>query len=383
MSDRIAIIGIGATRFSSISPDVSYKEMMFEAAVKAYRDAGVDPRKDVDTFVTSSEDYIEGTSIVDEYVPDQLGAILKPVQTIAGDGLHGLFTAAMLLRTGQFGIAAVEAHSKASNILTPDGISASAQDPVFMRPLGLNSNFIAGLEMNRFCSEFDIGLDQCARVVIKNRANALLNPLAAHGTELTLADFENSPPVALPLTELDIAAPADGAVVIVLATEERALTLDCDPVWLTGMGWCNGSSDLGSRDWALPEYVARAGEMAFAMAGVRNPRGFLDFAELDDTFSYKELQHLAALGLCPADQVGDWVAGGATAPDGELPVNLSGGALGMGHMHEAGGLARLYCAVQQLRGTAGTAQLEELESCLVQAWRGLPTASAAVALLEV
>ncbi|MBS4016203.1 MAG: acetyl-CoA acetyltransferase, partial [Candidatus Latescibacteria bacterium] len=93
MSDRVAIIGIGATQFRSISPDVSYKELMFEAAVKAYDDCGINPRIDVDTFVTCAEDYIEGTSIFDEYVPDQLGAALRPMHTITGDGLHGIATA--------------------------------------------------------------------------------------------------------------------------------------------------------------------------------------------------------------------------------------------------------------------------------------------------
>lgn len=383
MPERIAIIGIGATQFRTISPDVSYKELMFEAAVKAYRDAGIDPRKDVGTFITCAEDYIEGVSIVDEYVPDQLGSVLKPMQTIPGDGLHGLAVAQMLLLTGQFDVAVVEAHVKASNMRSPAGISAFAQDPVFVRPLGLNSLFVAGLEMNRYCQETGVTLEQCGRVAVKNRANALDNALAARAAELTLADHAGSRPVAAPLCELDIAGPADGAVVIVLATESRARSLNREPVWLTGTGWCNGSSDLEARDWAMPEYVARAGEMACVMAGIGNPRTGLDFAEIDDTYTYKELQHLAALRICPTETVGEWTAGGATEADGEFPVNVSGGALGMGHLHEAMGLARLYCAVEQLRGEAGAAQLPEVERCLVQSWRGIPTASAAVAVLEV
>lgn len=47
--------------------------MIFEAAVKDYNDAGVDPRRDVHSFVYSSEDFLEGTSIFDEYFRDQLG----------------------------------------------------------------------------------------------------------------------------------------------------------------------------------------------------------------------------------------------------------------------------------------------------------------------
>jgi hypothetical protein len=30
---------------------------------------------------------------LDEYVPDQIGLALRPVHTIAGDGLHGIATA--------------------------------------------------------------------------------------------------------------------------------------------------------------------------------------------------------------------------------------------------------------------------------------------------
>jgi acetyl-CoA C-acetyltransferase len=121
MSDRVAIIGIGWSGFRPISPELSYKELMYEAASRAYNDAGVDPRKDVESFITVAEDFHEGTSIFDEYTPDQLGAVLKPMHTITGDGLHGLATAYMLVKTGQFSIVAVEGHSKASNILTLSG----------------------------------------------------------------------------------------------------------------------------------------------------------------------------------------------------------------------------------------------------------------------
>ena len=44
MSRNVAIVGIGYTSFRPLSPEVSYKEIMYEAAVKAYEDAGIDPR---------------------------------------------------------------------------------------------------------------------------------------------------------------------------------------------------------------------------------------------------------------------------------------------------------------------------------------------------
>ncbi len=382
MNNKVAIVGIGATQFRSLSVDVSYKELMFEAAVKAYEDAGIDPRRDVDTFVTCAEDYIEGTSIFDEYVPDQLGAALKQMHTITGDGLHGVAAAWLQIMTGQFDVAVVEAHVKASNMLTPDGIAVCAQDPIFNRPLGLNSVFIAGMEMNRFLHRYGVDRKVCAAVVKKNRANALNNPVAGRGAKLDEEDFRSARMVATPLSELDIAQPVDGAIVVVLASARRADSFRQKPVWIAGMGWCNGAFSLESRDWDIPEFVTKAAEMAYRTAGIQSPADEIDFAEVDDTYSYKELQHLIALKLIGESEIAAWIDSGKTSIKGQFPVNSSGGALGMGYLYEANGLAKLYWAVQQLRGTAGINQLPGVRTGLVQSWRGVPTTSSVVAILK-
>ncbi len=181
MIREVAIVGVGWSPFRTITPDISYKEMMYEAAVRAYSDAGIDPRRDVDSFVTVAEDFNEGTSIFDEYVPDQLGAMQRPVHTITGDGIHGLAAAVMQILTGQFDVVVVEGHSKASNIKSPPRILAYAMDPVFNRPLAAHPYFIAGLEMHRYLVETGAPLEACAHVAVKNRRNALINPLGAYG----------------------------------------------------------------------------------------------------------------------------------------------------------------------------------------------------------
>ena len=137
MQQRVAIVGVGYIPLRPVSAEVSFREMIFEAATKAYTDAGIEPG-DADTFVSLSEDYLEGTAISDEYVPDQLGAVLKPTHTIAGDGITALAAAVLQLETGEFNIAVVEGRSKASNILYPAHIEAFALDPVYTRPPGLS-----------------------------------------------------------------------------------------------------------------------------------------------------------------------------------------------------------------------------------------------------
>ncbi len=383
MNREVAIVGVGYTACRPITPDLSYKELMFEAAVKAYEDAGVDPRRDIDSFVTVAEDFHEGTSIFDEYVPDQLGALLKPMHTITGEGLHGVLAAYMQICTGVFDIVAVEAHSKASNILTLPEVTALAVEPVLNRPLEFHPYALAGLEMQRYLYESGATHEQCAMVVVKNRGNALLNPAAAYPAALSVDDVLNSEPVAEPLTRLEVAQHADGAIVFVLASRDAAVALTDRPVWIRGVGWANGSYALETRDWAEPAYARLAAEMAYRQAGVRNPFRDLDLAEIDDAFAYKELQHMEALGLCRPGEAGYLVEEGVTALDGDLPVNPSGGCLGMGHLLEASGAARLLEVVLQLRGEAGPRQVEGAEMGLAFGWRGLPTASGAAVVVSV
>ena len=382
MSSEVAIVGVGYTGFRPLTPEVSYKELMYEAAVKAYDDAGVDPRRDVDSFVTVGEDFIEGTSIFDEYVPDQLGAVLKPVHTITGDGLHGFIAAYMQILTGAMDVVAVEAHSKASNVLTLDHITAYAMDPVYNRPLGANPHFIAGLEMRRYLSETWTTREHCALVVAKNKRNALYNPVAAYGAQIDPVDVLRSEMVSDPLSRMDISEHADGAVVMVLASKDTAEQLSDLPIWVRGVGWCNDSFSLENRDWSSAVYAAEAGAMAYRMAGIRSPWEELDLAEIDDAFSYKELQHMEALRLCQPGEAGLLVEDGATELSGDLPVNPSGGSLGMGHLLDASGLARLLELVLQLRGEAGQRQLPEVETGLAFGWRGIPTTSGAAVIVS-
>ena len=382
MENRVAIIGIGWMDFRPTSSELSYKEMMYEAAKRAYSDAGVDPRKDIDSFVTVAEDFHEGTSIFDEYVPDQIGAALKSVHTIPGDGLHGLATAYMMIRTGQFDLVAVEGHSKASNILTPAGITAYAQDPVHNRPMRFNTHFVAGLEMNRFLHETGTSREQCAAVVSKNRRNAKNNPIAAFGEDIEISDVLEAPFLSWPLGIHEASLHADGAIVMVLASEKKVKELSKKPAWIMGVGWCNDSASLENRSWGEAIYTREAARMAFRVAEIKNPRDRIDFAEIDDTYAYKELQHLEALGLCPPGKAGQWIEDGITNPTGDFPVNVSGGSLGMGHLLDATGLARALEVVLQLRGEAGSRQLAKANVGLAQSWRGVPTSSGAVVILN-
>ena len=144
MDRAVDIVGLGWSGFRTITPDLSYKEIVFEAASRAYADAGIDQRRDVQGFVTAAEDFHEGTSIFDEYTPDQLGVVRKAVYTVCGDFLQALGSAVMQINTGQYHLLAVSAFSKASNVLTNEEVLNFAYDPTLGR-LGVTPHYLAGI----------------------------------------------------------------------------------------------------------------------------------------------------------------------------------------------------------------------------------------------
>ncbi len=381
MTNRVAIVGIGTTGFKPVTPDVSYREMIFEAARKAYTDAGVEP-DEIDGFITAAEDFMEGYSIADEYCPDQIGAVLKPTQTIPGDFIQAMATGYMMIMSGAFKMIAIEAHSKASNVKNVDELVGFAFDPVLNRPLRESPHAIAGLEMTRYMFETCTTAEQCANVVALNMGNALRNPYAAFGADIEPWDVLGSEPVSLPLHRLDIAQHADGAVVAVLADSETASSLTDKPIWIEGLGWCTDTPTLEMRDWGEAAYARIAAEMAYRMAGISNPAAEVDFAEISDEYSYKQLQHMDALKFCMPGEAAFMVETGVTDIDGELPINVSGGALGVGHLFEASGAHKILELVEQLRGEAGARQIPDVNVGLAQVWRGVPTATGAVAILS-
>ncbi len=360
----VALLGMGICGFTPTSTGLSYREMIAKAAKMAYRDAGVTIDL-IDGAVSAEEDFPSGYSIADEYVPDQLGMVRKPVYTIPGDFMHAVASAAMQIETGRFDILVVESYSKASNVLTKDEMVRFAYDPIFNR-FNLSPHWLAGLELNSFLSESEFSLEEVAEVVVKNRAAAIADTKSPYGDTFCIDDVINARPVALPLTELMFAPHADGAVIAVLGTDEAARKYSRKPAYLAGIGWGSGNSILERRDHSFSAGTTIAADRAYQESGITAPIEEIDACFVSDVYAHRQLMHLEALRLH-----------GNYSP----VVNPNGGALGCGDLFEATGGARLYEALTQLRAEAGACQVEA-ERVLVHAWRGVPTDSCVVAILD-
>lgn len=378
----VAIVGIGFYGFNSTTPDLSWKEIVYEAAIKAYDDAGINPRRDVDSFVTCEEDFWEGVAISDEFVPDQMGAVVKPTCTVCADFLYGLATAYMQIKSGLAEIVAVEGHSKASDIKTLGTIMRHALDPIWLRPITrVHPYYLAALEMQIYMKERNLCEEDVAQVVVKNKNNALLNPYAPYAANVKLEDVIKSPKVFDPLKKMEIAQTSDGAIILVVASDEIARKITDTPIWIKGIGWWTEANSYDTASFSAL-YTYKAAKMAYRMAKIADPVKEIDFAEVDDRFAFKELQHIEALQLANKSEVARLLKDGYFDRDGTLPVNVSGGSLGVGNLLECTGGQKVLEVLLQLRGEAGKRQIDA-EIGVAQVWRYIPSFSGAVAVLGV
>lgn len=380
---RIGIIGVGWYGFKPGVPDLSFREMMFEAAVRAYSDASIDPRREVDAFVTCQEDFWEGVAITNEFAPEPIGGVLRPVLTVAGDGLQCIAQAFMMIRSGRFRVVAVESHGKPSDV---DGLASLyelAYDPLHSRHLASwNPLFTAGLDAVAYMERARVPRESLALVAVKNKNRGLLNERAPHASSITLEEVLSSGYAVYPLSQHEIAPYTDASIVFVLAEEGVARSMD-NVVWVEGVGWNTetGTGAIEWHEWGRMPSMREAFKAALRIAGWRGA-GEADLLEVEDRFSFMELLSIEELGLAGPGEAWRMLEAGDLDPGGPLPVNPSGGSLSIGVSLEATGSSRLLEALLQLRGSSGRVQLGGVGKALVASWRGPPTYTSAVALLS-
>ncbi|MHA1607577.1 MAG: thiolase C-terminal domain-containing protein [Candidatus Freyarchaeota archaeon] len=359
LTKAVAVIGIGQVESKPLTPDRDFRELIYTSAKKAYEDAGVAP-DDVDALLTNEYDFYAGISIADEYTPDQVGCRLKFDNLVCNDGTIAFINAYMLILSGIADVVVVESHSKvATDVKNYPEVLLFALDPIYNRPLGGHPYYLAGMDMTRYICDAGATREQIAEVVVKNKGNALLNPSAGFGARLTVDDVICSRPAFWPINELDIAPLADYSAVVILASEDVARAVTDTPVWVIGVGHATDSSYPESWSWGEAIWVKNASKEAFTMAGIRDPKKQVNIVEVTEAFSYQEPQYLEAMGICKKGEAPSMVE--EFYIGGRLPVNASGGCLGMGYAPQAAGLQRIVEVVQQLRQQAGRRQVDNAE----------------------
>jgi len=365
--ERVAIIGVGQTKYERQKTEDSFADLVYEATTKAMADAEI-TIEEIDNVVTISNDFWDGRTISSMAVMDAAGAANKNASTVEGDGTFGALYGLMRILSGSYRTTLVVAHSKSSMGSLPI-ITNSMFDPIYYRSVGLDGISSAGLQARRYMDKYLVTEEDCALVSIKNHHNAKANPYAQLATELTVEDVMSSRALAEPIKLWDASPISDGAAAIILACENRAKKSAKKPAWVKGVGYCADAYYLGDRDLAEMDALSTAAKKAYSMAGITEPFKEIDVVELYDAFSYQELMWMEGLGFCDRGKAAKLVQEGVTQRQGSLAVNPSGGVLSA-HPVLTAGLARLAETALQLRGEAEERQVEGAKTALAHGMNG-------------
>lgn len=369
---RVAVVGAGMTKFVRRSQETG-KELAWEAARMALDSCDL-KLKDMDSaIIGTAPDAFDGVHRKGEYLSDGVGGWRKPFMRGFVGGATGVFMPIQgwyHIASGLHDTCLVVAEEKMSSCLPhPQGAFISIWDQFLESPLGVSLLWFFAFEMNRYMHVHGITEREIAQVSVKNKKNALDHPCAQVAENITVDDVMKSETMAWPVKRLDVSPTSDGAVAIILASEEAAKKITNKPVWIEGVGWCLDSMWAVNRDLYYPEYVEHAARMAYKMAGIKEPKKEINIVEPYDPFDYKELHHLEGLLLADKGQAAKLTTDGVTQRNGDMPVCPSGGALGVGNAIAATGLMKVAEIFWQLRGEAGKRQVPgKPRKGLAQAW---------------
>jgi acetyl-CoA C-acetyltransferase len=367
MMRKVAIVGVAQTRFERQKKGEGFPDLVFDVSRRALEDAGISANE-LHQTITASQDFYDGRTISNFAVSDACASFMKPESKVAMDSSMAVFYSLARILSGSYDNGLVVTHCKMSQG-QPNLIYNAVFDPIYQRHLGLDAHSVHAFQARAYMNKYGITAEQCAAVSVKNHANALKNPYAQEGCELTIREVLSSPMLADPLHTLDAMPVSDGACALVLAEESTAKRLTKKPVWIKGIASFMDAYYLGERDLADPSALTKAAQKAYAMAGIQNPAKEIDVAEVTEYYSYQELLWAEGLGLCGRGKGGRMVEDGTSSLTGSLPINPSGGVLA-GNPYTVAGLVRVVEAYLQLTSAAGEHQIEGARTAVAHGTTG-------------
>jgi acetyl-CoA C-acetyltransferase len=351
MRDKVAIIGVGCTKFGDLF-DQSYEEMVVEAANAAFADAGIGPDR-IDAAWLGTFSPYAGHGKASVSLGDALRLYGKPitrVENFCATGTDAFRNAAMAVASGTYDVALVLGAEKLKN-RPSRGIVSEGEHPY--QTDGLTAPGIFAMAATRYLHQFGVGREALAKVAVKNHDNGSRNPKAHFQMQITEEQALKAPMVAWPLGLFDCCPTTDGAAAAIICRSDLAREFRDDYALVKGMGLAVTSG----RPWFDPAYdyvgfeaTQAAAREAYKMAGVSDPVKEINVAEVHDCFTWTEITNYEDLGFCRKGEGAHFVAEGRSALSGDMPINTSGGLKSFGHPIGASGVRMIYEVVTQLRG---------------------------------
>ena len=379
ISDQTCIVGIGHTEYSRDSGRSELK-LACEAIGAAIADAGLTPA-DIDGITKYTMDNNDPIDIARNLGMPELRYFAEVNYGGGGGPVGTIMLAAMAVATGQAkAVVAFRAMNERSGRGTPrfgqaattPGASGVAS---YLAPYGLFSPAqMVALAARRHMHLYGTESRHFGEIAVTCRHHANLNPNAMmHGRPMSIEDHQASRMIAEPLHLLDCCLETDGGAAVVITRAERARDLRHPRVFIAGGGLGAGHWNHRSivKDMDSPESESTViAKHVFRDAGIT--QADIDVLFIYDHFTPLVLMAIEDFGFCKRGEGKDFVSTGRLRwPDGELPMNTSGGNLSEGYMH---GMQNIVEAVRQLRGEA-RCQVKDARHAFVSAGNAVPTSA--------
>ncbi|MEM2093627.1 MAG: thiolase domain-containing protein, partial [Candidatus Bathyarchaeia archaeon] len=276
-------------------------------------------------------------------------------EAACASGSAAFTTAYWAIASGQVNVAAAVGFEKMRQVETSiamEWIGRAGQYLWEFHNFGATFPAYYALYARSHMTRYGTSEEDLALVAVKNHKYGSMNPIAHLRKKVTLDEVLASPIVAAPLKLLDCCPISDGAVSIILASEEKVRELSIDtPVWIAGVGYSSEEANMSRRsDYVGLESTVKAAQRAYRIAGV-GPED-IDVAEVHDCFTIAEIMAYEDLGFCSKGEGPKLIRDGQTEIGGRIPVNIDGGLKAKGHPIGATGCSMIYELTKQLREEA-------------------------------
>ena len=368
---RVAIVGAAATpvgrlapRHGAMAPGLEH-DVLAETAADAMAEAGIGPA-DVDAAIFTQNPPTTRQLGFATFMMAQLGLQCRGLVTEVGQlGLTGgvafdLAAAQVQLGQADYALAlGVVRQSLGDPGTALDFGIRAVGDVNFQAPFALPPIGWYALDCCRYMHEHGATRAEIAEVAVKSRRHARHDELAQFREPLDVASVLAQRPIVEPLGLFEVPARADGAICLVLCSEEQAQASGIPHVTVAGRGFSHeGCHQIGDHPHDMIAFpsAGKAAESALAQAGVA--LADIDLAELYAPCTITEILVTEAIGLFPPGQGVRALLAGETTLGGRIPVNTSGGCLSRGHPPQLTGLYGLLELREQLLGRAGERQVQ-------------------------
>ena len=362
IKDKYAFVGLGLTKQGKV-PDMDTDELAAQAILLALQDAGM--KKDqVDGYIFQ-QGIGGGPHGVQPLI--MAGIPAKFCWEMPSGGCYGLnmvIAATSALEAGLCQTCIILHATSASSqriLVGAGGPQRSTQGAYGCYGPVAHGAWIARRHMHLY----GLTRRQLGSIAITLREYANKRPEAVmYERKLTMDDYLNARMIVEPLCLFDCCLVNDGAVALILTSEERARDSKKPPVYVMGYGTDHSVSELGRSPQAHMHWdgflTQKAGEGAFKMAGVTLKD--VDVGELYDAFTPFLLSQLEAYGICGRGEAGPFVEAGNLKLDGAFPSNTSGTELSWSYLM---GFSHLTEGIRQMRGEAGECQVKDAEIAMI------------------